>query len=65
MAGALADALTGGHSLRGAIVAAASGLDGEAGVELRRVASELALGARTEDALEAIGASEEELELID
>lgn len=56
MAGALADALTGGHSLRGAIVAAASGLDGEAGVELRRVASELALGARTEDALEAMRA---------
>jgi len=51
MARALADALSGGHSLRGA-VAAAQGVDGAAGVELRRVARELALGARTEDALE-------------
>jgi len=54
MARALADALSGGHSLRGAVGAAASGLDGAAGVELRRVASELALGARTKEALEAM-----------
>jgi tight adherence protein B len=51
---ALADALRGGHSLRGAIGQAAAGLHGPAGRELRRVAAELDLGARTEDALEAM-----------
>lgn len=51
---ALADALGGGHSVRGAIVAAAPGVAGPPGHELRRAASELALGARTEDALEAM-----------
>jgi len=50
----LADALGGGHSLRGAVVEAAGGLEGPAGRELRRVAAELELGARTEDALEAM-----------
>ncbi len=54
MARSLADALSGGHSLRGAVAAAARGLEGAAGVELRRVAEELALGARTEAALEAM-----------
>ena len=54
LATALADALAGGHSVRGAIAAAAPGVEGPAGAELRRVASELALGARTEDALEAL-----------
>jgi tight adherence protein B len=53
---ALADALRGGHSLRGAIAQAAGGLHGPAGRELRRVAAELELGARTEDALEAMRA---------
>lgn len=53
---ALADALGGGHSLRGAVVEAARGLDGPAGRELRRVAAELDLGARTEEALEAMRA---------
>lgn len=52
----LADALGGGHSLRGAIAEAASGLAGAPGQELRRVAAELALGARTEDALDALRA---------
>ena len=56
MATALADALTGGHSLRGAIAESAGGLHGPAGRELRRAAAELALGARTEDALEAMRA---------
>jgi tight adherence protein B len=51
---ALADALSGGHSLRGAIVGAAGSLTGPPGNELRRVASELELGARTDDALEAM-----------
>ncbi|MEA2449106.1 MAG: tight adherence protein [Thermoleophilaceae bacterium] len=50
----LADALGGGHSLRGALAEAAAGLGGAAGQELRRVANELVLGARTEAALEAM-----------
>ncbi|MEA2427368.1 MAG: tight adherence protein, partial [Thermoleophilaceae bacterium] len=37
----LADALGGGHSLRGAIAEAASGIAGAPGQELRRVATEL------------------------
>jgi tight adherence protein B len=51
---ALGDALGGGHSLRGAIDEAAAGLAGAPGQELRRVARELALGARTEVALDAL-----------
>lgn len=54
MATALADALVGGHSVRGAVAEAAAGLHGPAGAELRRTAHELALGARTEAALEAM-----------
>jgi tight adherence protein B len=50
---ALADALGGGHSIRGAVGEAAGGLGGPPGVELRRVARELTLGAPTEAALEA------------
>jgi tight adherence protein B len=54
---ALADALAGGHSLRGAIgEAARGGVPGAAGRELRRLAGELALGSRTDDALEAFRA---------
>jgi tight adherence protein B len=56
IARALADALGGGHSLRGAIVEAAGGVDGAAGHELRRAAGELAAGATTEEALEAMRA---------
>jgi tight adherence protein B len=52
MALALADALGGGHSLRGAIAEAGDGVDGAAGHELRRAAGELAAGATTEEALE-------------
>lgn len=51
---ALADALSGGHSLRGAIVSAAGSVHGAPGSELRRVAAELELGAATDDALEAM-----------
>lgn len=51
---ALADALGAGHSVRGAIMEAAPGIPGPPGSELRRVASELALGARTEEALEGL-----------
>ena len=55
---ALADALGGGHSLRGAVAEAArGGVPGAAGRELRRLAGELALGSRTDDALEALRAS--------
>jgi tight adherence protein B len=54
MAIALADALSGGHSLRGAIVSAARSAHGAPGNELRRVSSELDLGAATDDALEAM-----------
>jgi tight adherence protein B len=52
---ALADALGGGHSLRGAVAEAArGGVPGAARRELRRVAGELALGTHTDDALEAL-----------
>jgi len=50
----VADALGAGHSLRGALGEAAHGLSGAGGHELRRVAAELAAGARTEHALEAM-----------
>jgi tight adherence protein B len=53
---AVADALTGGHSLRGALGEAAAGLEGPPGRELRRVTRELELGARTEEALDAMRA---------
>jgi len=52
----LADALGGGHSVRGAVSEAASGVGGAAGRELRRVAAELELGVRTDDALEGLRA---------
>jgi tight adherence protein B len=51
---ALADALGGGHSVRGAIAEAAPALTGPPGRELQRAAAELALGARTEEVLEAL-----------
>jgi len=52
---AVADALGGGHSLRGAVAEAArGGVPGAAGRELRRLAGELAVGSRTDDALEAL-----------
>jgi tight adherence protein B len=52
----VADAIGGGHSLRGAIAEAAPALSGAAGAELRRVAAELAAGAATDEALEAMRA---------
>jgi tight adherence protein B len=51
---ALADALAAGHAIRGAIAVAGDGLPGAAGVELRRAAATLALGASTESALESL-----------
>jgi tight adherence protein B len=52
---ALADALAGGHSLRGALAEATRSLTGAAGHELRRTRAELAAGAPTDAALEAMG----------
>jgi tight adherence protein B len=56
VARALADALAGGHSIRGALqdLGQAGAVGGPAGEELRRVAGRLALGARTESVLEAL-----------
>jgi tight adherence protein B len=52
---AIADALAGGHAVRGAIAAAAAGgIPGAAGSELRLAATALELGARTEAVLERI-----------
>ncbi|MDX6640026.1 MAG: tight adherence protein [Solirubrobacteraceae bacterium] len=53
VARAIADALVGGHSVRGALgEAARGGVGGPAVAELRRVAAELALGDPTEVVLE-------------
>jgi tight adherence protein B len=54
MAVAIADALSGGCSLRSAVAESASALGGAAGHELRRTTAELAAGAPTDDALEAM-----------
>jgi tight adherence protein B len=54
LAAALADALSGGHSLRAALAEAGRELAGPAGIELRRVGAELALGATTDAALQAL-----------
>jgi tight adherence protein B len=54
MAVAVADAIGGGRSLRGALAEAAPAVGGAAGYELRRAAAELAAGARTEHALAAM-----------
>jgi tight adherence protein B len=52
---ALSDALAGGHSVRGALGAAAEGgVPGAAGRELSAAGHALALGARTEDVLERL-----------
>src|SRR5215218_4742668 len=56
MAIAVADAIGGGHSLRAALAEAAATVPGPAGQELRRAAAELAAGATTEGALEAMRA---------
>jgi tight adherence protein B len=54
MASAIADAISGGHSVRGALAAAAESLDGPPAAELSRVAADLELGASTGDALGAM-----------
>ncbi len=54
IASAIADAISGGHSVRGALAAAAESLDGPSAAELARVAADLELGASTADALGAM-----------
>jgi tight adherence protein B len=54
MATAIADAISGGRSVRGALTEASSSLEGSAAVELARVAAELDLGASTAEALSAM-----------
>lgn len=54
IATAVAGALGGGHSLRSAIAEAGVAVPGPAHHELGRVAAELAAGARTDEALEAM-----------
>jgi tight adherence protein B len=51
---ALADAIAAGHSVRGAIVAAAEGMTGAAGNELRAAARAAALGDPTPEILERL-----------
>jgi tight adherence protein B len=51
IASAIADAISGGHSVRGALTAAAASLDGPSAAELSRVAADLQLGASTAEAL--------------
>lgn len=54
IASAIADAISGGRSLRGALAAAARSLEGPPAAELARVAADLELGAPTADALDAM-----------
>ena len=54
LAVAVADALAGGHSLRGAVLEAAGALGGAGGAELRRVRAELQAGRPTAQALEQL-----------
>ncbi len=52
VAGAIADSLSAGRSLRASLAAAAGSLDGPASVELARLGAELDLGASTASAIE-------------
>ena len=54
IARALADALSGGQSLRGALLDASATVGGAGGAELRRVSAELVAGQSTEAAVEAL-----------
>ena len=54
VAATIADALSGGHSVRGALVAAPASLEGPSSAELARVAVDLEVGASTADALAAM-----------
>lgn len=54
VASAIADAISGGHSVRGALAAAAGSLEGPSSAELARVAADLELGSSTGEALDAM-----------
>lgn len=54
MASAIADAISAGHSVRGALRSAVSSLRGPPAAELARVSAELELGASTSEALAAL-----------
>jgi tight adherence protein B len=54
VAAAIADAISGGHSVRGALAAAAESLEGPPAAELARVSADLELGASTGEALGAM-----------
>jgi tight adherence protein B len=56
VATAIADAISGGRSLRGALAGASSSLGGPAATELARLGAELELGASTAEALAAMRA---------
>jgi tight adherence protein B len=56
VASAIADAISGGHSIRGALAAAPGSLEGSSSVELARVAADLELGSSTGEALAAMRA---------
>lgn len=51
---AVADALAGGRSVRGALVSAAASVEGPPAAELARIRADLELGASTSDALTAL-----------
>lgn len=51
---AVADALTGGRSVRGALVAAAESLDGPPGAEMARLRADVELGSSTREAVSAL-----------
>jgi tight adherence protein B len=54
VAAAIADAISGGHSVRGGLASAAESLEGPPAAELARVSADLELGASTADALGAM-----------
>jgi tight adherence protein B len=54
VASAIADAISGGRSVRGALAAAAASLEGPSSAELARVSADLELGSSTGDALAAM-----------
>jgi tight adherence protein B len=54
IASSVADAISGGHSVRGALIAASNSLEGAPAAELARIAADLELGASTRDALAAM-----------
>jgi tight adherence protein B len=56
VAAAVADAISGGHSVRGALASARASLEGPSATELARVGAELELGASTMDALASMRA---------